>query len=79
MQYVCARRTCGYDVFWAMLLVLGVLCAFLVIGSRHLYDAFFGSASLNLMGVLSHCSLHSAFLVYPFFGIVNLLELLFGR
>lgn len=23
--------------------------------------------------------LHSAFLVYPFFGIVNLLELLFGR
>lgn len=23
--------------------------------------------------------LHSAFLVYPFFGVVNLLELLFGR
>jgi len=46
MQYVCARRTCGYDVFWAMLLVLGVLCVFLVIGSRHLSDAFFGFASL---------------------------------
>lgn len=45
MQYVCVRRTCGYDVFWAMLLVLGVLCAFLIIGSRYLPDAFFGSAS----------------------------------
>lgn len=46
MQFVCVRRTCGYDVFWAMLLVLGVLCAFLVIGSQHSSDAFFGFASL---------------------------------
>ena len=46
MQSVCARRICGCDVFWAMLLVLRVLCAFPVIGSRHLSDAFFGFASL---------------------------------
>ncbi len=45
MQSVCVRKTCGYDVFWAMLLVLGVLCAFLVIDSRHPSDAFFGFAS----------------------------------
>lgn len=30
MQYVCWRRTCRYDVFSVMLLVLGVLYAFLV-------------------------------------------------
>ena len=48
MQSVCVRRTCGYDVFWAMLLVLGVLYAFLVYWLSDAYQGCFSALHLYI-------------------------------
>ena len=48
MQSVCRRRICGCDVFWAMLLVLRVLCAFLVYWLSDTYQGRFSALHLYI-------------------------------
>ncbi len=48
MQFVCWRRTCRYDVFSVMLLVLGVLYAFLVYWLSDTYQGRFSALHLYI-------------------------------